>query len=78
MERVLLELEREHHGEMHRVPSHAWTYFSTAEEASSAAQLSAQARGGKKAIRTYTNQDVERQNQQNGLVKRGGKTERLN
>jgi len=33
--------------------------------------------GVKRAARTYTNQDVERMNQQNGQVKWDGKTEKI-
>jgi len=35
------------------------------------------AKGGKKAARTYTNDDVDRQNQNNGNVKMKGKSEKL-
>lgn len=55
----------------------AWTYFSGAEHTASAVEASAQAKGAKRAARTYTNDDVTRQNQQNGNVKYGGKTEKI-
>ena len=56
---------------------HAWMYFSGSEYTAGTAQASAAARGGKKAAHSYTNADVERQNENNGNVKYSGKTEKL-
>jgi hypothetical protein len=54
-----------------------WMYFSGREHTASAVDASVAAKSGKKASRTYTNEDVERQNQNNGMVKHGGKTETM-
>ncbi len=43
----------------------------------STTHLMASAAGGKKAARTYTNQDVDQVNQKNGTVKYRGKTEHI-
>jgi len=53
-----------------------WTYFGETQLAS-AAEASGSARDAKRAGRSYTNQDVENDNQKNGSVKYGGKTEQL-
>jgi hypothetical protein len=55
----------------------AWVYFSGAEHTASAVEASAQAKTGKHASKTYTNDDVARQNQMNGNVKYDGKTEKI-
>ena len=55
----------------------AWTYYAAREHTASAVEASAAARSGRKASRSYSNQDVERMNQQNGTVKHGGKTEHI-
>lgn len=54
-----------------------WTYFSGTEYTANAPSAAAAAKAGKKASRTYTNADVERQNQNNGNVKYDGKTEKI-
>ena len=54
-----------------------WLYFSSAEHTPSPVAASSAAKGFKKASRVYTNDDVERQNQTNGTVKYGGKTEKM-
>jgi hypothetical protein len=64
----------EHAGEKPR--SH-WTYMAGAEHTASAADASSAARAGKKAVHSYGNADVERQNQNNGNVKYNGKSEKL-
>jgi hypothetical protein len=43
----------------------------------SVAHLMASSTAGKKAARTYTNQDVDQVNQKNGTVKYRGKTEHI-
>ena len=47
------------------------------QSSESASHLMASSTGAKKAARTYTNQDVEQENQKNGTVKYGGKTEHI-
>jgi hypothetical protein len=54
-----------------------WIYFNGSEHTDSALGAAAAAKSGKKAGRTYTNDDVERQNQNNGNVKMKGKSEKL-
>jgi hypothetical protein len=51
----------------------AWTYFSTAGEAVSPVTAATAAKGLRRAARNYSNADVQRQNQQNGVVKYGNK-----
>lgn len=55
----------------------AWTYLSSLEQTASPTAAASAAKGGKKAARTYSNQDVERQNQKNGMVKYDNKTEKI-
>jgi len=54
----------------------AWIYFTSADQAAAPGQV---AEGGKarQATRTYSSEDVSRQNQQNGLVKYNGKSEKI-
>jgi hypothetical protein len=54
-----------------------WIYYSGREHTANAVEASAAARGGKKAAHSYTNADVERQNEKNGNVKYDGKTEKM-
>ena len=54
-----------------------WLYFTGPEHTASAVAASSAAKTFKKASRVYTNEDVERQNQVNGTVKYGGKTEKM-
>ncbi len=51
-------------------PEQAWIYYSNLGTAGEAAP-------GNTATKTYSNQDVTRQEQQNGLVKYDGKTEKI-
>ena len=60
-----------------REEQRGWIYFSGSEHTSSALEASATAKGTKKASHVYTNEDVERQNQNNGTVKHEGKTEKM-
>ena len=62
------------HGE---AASRGWVFFSGTEHTSTAIGASLAAKSGKKANRTYTNDDVQRQNQNNGNVKYDGKTEKM-
>jgi len=54
-----------------------WIFYAGSEHTASAIDASTAAKTGKKAGRTYTNDDVERQNQNNGTVKYDGKTEKM-
>jgi len=47
------------------------------QSSESVTHLMANSTGAKKAVRTYSNQDVDQVNQKNGTVKYGGKTEHL-
>jgi len=51
-----------------------WLYFSSAEQTASPVLAAHAARGRGRAARTYSNEDVRRQNQQNGAVKYDGRT----
>jgi len=53
-----------------------WVYYGSSDY-TNGTSASAAAKGTKKAGRTYTNDDVERQNQNNGNVKLNGKSEKL-
>ena len=54
-----------------------WTYFAADNETSNAVEAAGAAKTAKRAARTYTNQDVENQNQKNGMVKYDDKTEKI-
>ena len=54
-----------------------WTYFAGREHTADAAQAASEAKGLKKAGHVYTNDDITRQNDANGTVKHGGKTEKM-
>jgi len=64
--------ERMHH--RHEGERAGWLYFSSAEQTASPVLAARAARGQGRAARTYSNEDVRRQNQQNGTVKYDGKT----
>jgi len=69
------EIREEH---MAREEKHeGWIFFSGSEHTVTAASASSSAKGMKKATHVYTNEDVERQNQNNGTVKHDGKTEKM-
>jgi len=63
------------HERMEAAPR-AWSFYSSVEE-TSPAEATVAAKAGKHAARTYGNQDVEQENQKNGMVKYDGKTEQL-
>jgi hypothetical protein len=65
----MMHMEHER-GEEARV---AWTYYAGRAETASAVEASAAAKSGRKAARTYTNQDVERMNEKNQDFKAGPK-----
>jgi len=54
----------------------AWFFYSSVEE-TTPAEATISAKTGKHAARTYSNQDVEQENQKNGIVKYDGKTEQI-
>jgi len=70
-------MERLEHMRREQEKQVAWVYFTGAEHTASAVQASVEAKSGKHAAKTYTNDDVARQNQMNGNVKYGGKTEKI-
>jgi hypothetical protein len=54
-----------------------WMYFTGREHTSDAALVASEAKGVRKAAHVYNNDDVTRQNDNNGTVKYGGKTEKM-
>jgi len=67
-----------HEGQAPREVARAeWIYYGGVEHTVNATGTAGAAQPGKKAARTYTNDDVERQNQNNGNVKMKGKSEKL-
>jgi len=64
--------ERMHH--RHEGERAGWLYFSSAEQTASPVLAASAAHGLKPGVRTFTNGDVQRQNQQNGVVKYDRKT----
>ena len=58
----------------HEAARAGWTYFSFAEQRGSSAEVASAAKGMRRAARTYSNEDVSRQNQKNGVVKHDGRT----
>jgi hypothetical protein len=66
----------EEHGPREEAPAN-WTYFAGREHTGDAAQAASAAKELKKAGHVYTNDDVTRQNDTNGTVKHGGKTEKM-
>jgi hypothetical protein len=70
-------MHAEHMREAHAAHEEArgeWTYFTGRENA---AESTSVAKGFKRSARSYTNDDVKRQNDKNGTVKYDGKTEKL-
>lgn len=63
--------------EAERAEAGVWTYYAPLEETASAAEAAQSGKAAKPPARTYTNQDVERQNEKNGTVKWDGKTEQI-
>lgn len=55
----------------------AWTYYAATEETVNPVEAAGAAKTAKHATRTYTNQDVENENQKNGTVKYDDKTEKI-
>ncbi|HKV39988.1 MAG TPA: hypothetical protein VJX67_12305 [Blastocatellia bacterium] len=73
------EMRHPMHGQMHGMKEHGGGEFMAGTSSGnwSVAQLMAGSSTGKKASRTFTNQDVDRMNQGTGTVKYRGKTERI-
>jgi hypothetical protein len=61
----------------HEAMREPWIYFAAPEETASAGEAAAGAKGMKRAARTYTNADVERQNEATGTVKYDSKTQKI-
>ena len=74
---VAERLRIEHRAGERAAAKGAWTYYASVEEMASPAEAAQSAKGGKRAARTITNQDVEQENQKNGMVKYDGKTEQI-
>ena len=70
------EHPREEHGP-HADARAGWTYYTGREHTASAVLTGSEAKGSRKANHVYTNDDVTRQNDANGTVKHGGKTEKM-
>lgn len=72
------EMHAEHlehaHGEESR---NTWTFYAGRAQADSPVVASTAAKSGKHATRTYSNQDVERMNEQNGQVKYRGEKKNM-
>jgi hypothetical protein len=63
--------------EPRRAEAGGWVYYAAPEETASAVEAAQGAKTAKPPARTYTNQDVERQNEKNGSVKYDGKSEQI-
>jgi hypothetical protein len=87
---VSLEVRPIHRGPMHgemrmegrepepaRTGAPTWTYYASLQESASPVAASAAAKSGRKATRTITNDDIDRENQKTGMVKYDGKTEEI-
>ena len=57
--------------------THGWLYFTGSEHTADVVSGAGAAKGMRKAGHVYTNDDVTRQNDKNGEVKHGGKSEKL-
>ena len=57
--------------------AHEWMYYVGREHKVGVVAASVAAKSGRKATHEYNNVDVERQNDNNGIVKYGGKTEKM-
>jgi hypothetical protein len=60
-----------------REEARGWMYFTGREHTSDAALVASEAKGVTKAAHVYNNDDVTRQNDNNGTVKYAGKTEKM-
>jgi hypothetical protein len=76
MHEMMRDGMREEHGAREEARA-GWNYYTGREHTASAAQAASEAMGFRKAGHVYNNDDVTRQNDKNGTVKHGGKTEKL-
>jgi hypothetical protein len=67
----------EHAQREHEAGPQSWTYYASAEAGSNVLERAGGAARIKSAKRTFTNQDVDQQNQKNGYVHYDGKTEKI-
>jgi hypothetical protein len=74
---LMMEGPRREYERAEAAAPRAWTYYAATEETSSAVEAAGAAKSAKRATRTYTNQDVENENQNNGMVKYDSKTEKI-
>ena len=72
--RAEMPMEQREHERAEAGPRN-WTYFAAMEETSSPVVAATAAKTGRKATRTITNDDIDRENQKTGMVKYDGKTE---
>lgn len=68
--------ERGHHEAAREQKQGLWGFIAASERVN-AVEAAAEARGGKKATRTFTNQDIERLKPPDNTVQYNGKTEKL-
>lgn len=71
------ERREERREERRQARTRGWTYIASEEATASPVEAAQASKTEKHAARTYTNQDVERQNQNNGLVHYDNKTEQI-
>jgi len=74
--RMMHPTKREPMHREHEAEHQAWIYFSSAEETGSVREAGAP-HGLRTSTRTFSNQDVERQNEQNGSVHYDSKSEKI-
>lgn len=66
----------QHEGE-HEGATQSWIYFASADQSLKSLEAASAAKGGHPTKKSYANDDVQRQNDQNGVVKWGGKNEKI-
>jgi hypothetical protein len=76
-----MRMMRPEHGQPtpreHEAAPKSWVYFSSAEQSPHTLEVASAATGIKPAGHTFSNQDVERQNEKNGDVHYDSKTEKI-
>jgi hypothetical protein len=75
--RIRMEERRAEHERAEGEAPRAWTYYGSTEETANAVEAANAAKSARRATRTYTNQDVDNENQKNGMVKYDNKTEKI-
>jgi len=74
----MIEMHGEHHMEMHgQQMEHHRSYDYVAGYDMTGIAMMAKSSAGKKASKTYTNDDIDKMNQSTGTVKYDGKTEQM-